>query len=273
MRARLAPQHADLPPHPGVQVHHALLRRLYARHRGVDVRERRPESAAAAAARRIDRTARLDRRRARDVRALDIRGGRHPRRSRRPPRAVQRRHYRSRESERPAVRGKWPGTIHRRACHRLARRVRPSPAARRRNPRPRFTVYRRPDRPGPQARVPGGLIDFGCLIICTPMGVRALLVCLAFCLVPADALRSQQANLQDDAITKLVFGLENALRGGDAHAIESFLVPGGLTGSLADFVQSLTTPRPSAVTVKERDRAPLGSGRGRLMLEILTVYG
>jgi len=105
------------------------------------------------------------------------------------------------------------------------------------------------------------------------MGVRALLVCLAFCLVPADALRSQSAGLQDDGVTKLVFGLENAIRDGDSHAIESFLVSGNRTGSLAIFVQSLTTPRPSAATVKERDRASLGSGRGRLLLEILTVYG
>ena len=42
-------------------------------------------------------------------------------------------------------------------------------------------------------------------------------------------------------------------------------------GAFADFVQTLTATRASLVSLKERDRVPLQSGRVRLLLEILTV--
>jgi len=104
------------------------------------------------------------------------------------------------------------------------------------------------------------------------MGVRApLLVCLVLSLASTDAVRSQPVQ-RDDGIEKLVYGLEQAVRAGDAPAVGAFVRPGARTQQLTDFIQSLTSPRPTSATVKERDRAPLGGGRGRLMLEILTVY-
>lgn len=104
------------------------------------------------------------------------------------------------------------------------------------------------------------------------MGVRALLLCLVFSVLPADALRSAPGVQQDDGVTRLVYGLEQAVRDGDAAAVGKFVQSGARNKNLTDFVQSLMSPRPSSVTVKERDRAPLGQGRGRLLLEILTVY-
>jgi hypothetical protein len=105
------------------------------------------------------------------------------------------------------------------------------------------------------------------------MGVRApLLVCLLLSLAAGDPVRPQPATPQDDAITKLVFGLEAAIRAGDAATLGAYVRPGARTAQLTDFIQSLTSPRPSAAAVKERDRESLDGRRGRLLLEILTVY-
>ena len=72
-----AAEHADLPSQSGLALHHALLRRLHAVDRRADLRQRGTEPAAAPARRRIDRAARRHRDRARHVRGLDLRGGRH----------------------------------------------------------------------------------------------------------------------------------------------------------------------------------------------------
>jgi hypothetical protein len=105
------------------------------------------------------------------------------------------------------------------------------------------------------------------------MGVRApLLVCLLLSLAAPDVARPQPAAERDDPVTKLVYGLEQAIRTGDAGAFGSLVRPGARPVQLIDFIQSLTSPRPTSVTVKERDRTPLGGARGRLILEILTVY-
>jgi hypothetical protein len=104
------------------------------------------------------------------------------------------------------------------------------------------------------------------------MGVRVpLLVCLLVSLLASGAVRPQSA-AQPDAITKLVYGLEQAIRGGDAAAFGSLVRPGARTPALAEFIYSLTSPPPTSAAVKERDRVPVGDGRGRLLLEILTVY-
>ncbi|HEX4566688.1 MAG TPA: hypothetical protein VH138_08640, partial [Vicinamibacterales bacterium] len=101
------------------------------------------------------------------------------------------------------------------------------------------------------------------------MGVRALLLCLALCVLPADALRPQP----EDGITRLVFGVEQAIRDADATAFGSLLHPDATAAStrLDEFFRSLASPRPAVATVKERDRAADGPGHARLLLEILTV--
>jgi hypothetical protein len=105
------------------------------------------------------------------------------------------------------------------------------------------------------------------------MGVRApLLVCLLLSLAASDTTGPQSVTPQDDSVTKLVFRIEQAIRDGDPATLGSLVRPGARTAQLSDFVHSLTSPRPTSATVKERDRTPLGGGRGRLMLEILTVY-
>src|ERR1043165_6888885 len=106
------------------------------------------------------------------------------------------------------------------------------------------------------------------------MGVRAAFVmCVVLSLARADTARPQSTLQQDDGVTTLVYAIEQASRAGDATALQSLVRPGAQSGRIADFVQTLTSPRPSAVTVKERYRAALGGGQARLLLEILTVSG
>ena len=105
------------------------------------------------------------------------------------------------------------------------------------------------------------------------MGVRGpVLVCLLLSLAAPDVVRPQPAVDRDDAVTKLVYGLEQAIHSGDATAFTSLVRSGARPAQLTDFIESLISPRPSSATVKERDRVPLDGGRGRLVLEILTVY-
>jgi Peptidase family M1 domain len=102
------------------------------------------------------------------------------------------------------------------------------------------------------------------------MRIRTLFACALFCLVPA-AFGPAPARAQEDGITRLVFAMEQAMRAGDAPALRAF-GQAGAPAAFDDFVQSTTTPRPTAATVKERDRAPVNGERGRLLLEILTVH-
>ena len=104
------------------------------------------------------------------------------------------------------------------------------------------------------------------------MGVRALIACVVLCLAPAVALRSQSGQQQDDGIVRLVYGVERAINAGDATAFASLIAPGARSPKLADFVRTLTSPRPTSATVKERDRARVAADRGRLMIEICSVY-
>ena len=76
LRARCALEHADLPAQPRIAVHHVVLRGLHPGDRRAHLRERRAESAAASTHRRHNRAARRHRHRARDVRRIDVRGGR-----------------------------------------------------------------------------------------------------------------------------------------------------------------------------------------------------
>jgi hypothetical protein len=104
------------------------------------------------------------------------------------------------------------------------------------------------------------------------MGVRALIACVVLCVAPAEALQSQSGPQQDDGIARLVYGIERAITAGDATAFNSLFAPGVRSPQLADFVGALTSPRPTSATVKERDRARVAPDRGRLMIEILSVY-
>ena len=106
------------------------------------------------------------------------------------------------------------------------------------------------------------------------MGVRALLLCVALSVLPADVLRSQPMAQPEDGITRLVYGVEQTIRDADTTAFGSLLHPdaNGARTRLDEFFRSLASPRPAVATVKERDRAPIGQGRGRLLLEILTIY-
>ncbi|HEX6464333.1 MAG TPA: M1 family aminopeptidase, partial [Vicinamibacterales bacterium] len=106
----------------------------------------------------------------------------------------------------------------------------------------------------------------------TPMRVRAVIVLVALCLTPLEALQTQSGPEHDDGVTRLVYGIEQAIRAGDSTAFDALIAPGRRSPQLDDFSRSLILPHPSSVTVKERDRAATGPGRGRLMLEIFSEH-
>jgi Peptidase family M1 domain len=75
---------------------------------------------------------------------------------------------------------------------------------------------------------------------------------------------------QSGGVERLVNTIERAAEEGDDQAIRALARPDIQPSQLSEFVQSLTFPKVSHVTVKERDRAPLEGGRVRLLLETLT---
>jgi hypothetical protein len=97
-------------------------------------------------------------------------------------------------------------------------------------------------------------------------------VCIWLSAVSAAAAQPEQAAAnptQVDGITRLVDAIQRATDAGDADAIRALARPSLRPAQLVDFVQSLTQPKVSHASVKERDRAVV-DGRVRLMLEILT---
>src|SRR5207245_9633780 len=99
------------------------------------------------------------------------------------------------------------------------------------------------------------------------MTVHAGIACALLCLTHLVAVAPPPAPQPDDGLTRLVFAIERAVRAGDGAALRALARPDARSPQLEDFVQTLTAPRTSLLGLKERDRAPLDSGRVRLMLE------
>jgi hypothetical protein len=104
-----------------------------------------------------------------------------------------------------------------------------------------------------------------------PMGLRHIVACACVALWPALAGAAQPAPVQGPgAIERLVNAIERAAEAGDSDAIRAMARPGITPSALSEFVQTMTFPKVTRATVKERDRALLESGRVRLLLETLT---
>jgi hypothetical protein len=86
---------------------------------------------------------------------------------------------------------------------------------------------------------------------------------------PAPA-QARLGGIPSAGIDRLVVAIERAVAAGDSAALRALARAGVTPGIFNEFVQSLTNPKPTQSAVKERDRAPLESGRVRLLLETLT---
>jgi hypothetical protein len=108
------------------------------------------------------------------------------------------------------------------------------------------------------------------------MQFKGFLACACMWLMavaaPAAQAIQREPSAQVDPIVRLVASLEEAADAGDAEAIRGLARPGLAQAPLSEFVQSLTFPKVSSATIKERDRAIAGT-RMRLLLEILTERG
>src|SRR3954469_10559202 len=93
---------------------------------------------------------------------------------------------------------------------------------------------------------------------------------LSACLCLWAGLAAAQAPVAADGIDRLVLAIEDAARSGQEIAVRGLARYDVDNAALADFVSMLTSPPPTSVTVKERDRGLLTNGRQRLLLEILT---
>src|SRR5436190_1485482 len=103
------------------------------------------------------------------------------------------------------------------------------------------------------------------------MGLRQIVACAFVTLWPALAGAAQPAQVQGPgAIERLVNAIERAAEAGDPDAIRAMARPGITPSALSEVVQTMTFPKVTRATVKERDRATLDSGRVRLLLETLT---
>jgi hypothetical protein len=104
------------------------------------------------------------------------------------------------------------------------------------------------------------------------MGFRQIVAWACVSLWPVMAAGAQPAQPPGvpGPIDRLVTVIERAAEAGDPDAIRALARPDVRPAPLSEFVQSLTFPKASHVTVKDRDRAPLESGRVRLLLETLT---
>src|SRR5262245_26895241 len=69
-----------------------------------------------------------------------------------------------------------------------------------------------------------------------------------------------------DAVTLLVERLEQRAAAGDADGIKAFALPEN-TG-VGDFADSVTTPKPARLVMRERDRRALGERGQRLIVEV-----
>jgi hypothetical protein len=82
------------------------------------------------------------------------------------------------------------------------------------------------------------------------------------------APQAAQPPATGDGIDALVLALETAIRSGDASAIRALARPDASVPPLAEFIDNMTSLRPTTAVVKERDRAALAGGRVRLLVEI-----
>src|ERR1051326_8393899 len=99
------------------------------------------------------------------------------------------------------------------------------------------------------------------------MRLGAVLLCA--CLIAHPTAQTPQP----DGLSRLVAAIEYAVRTGDVDALHALARPNVVSHArLSDFVLTMTTPKATEVTIKERDRAPLEGGGQRLLLEILTVH-
>jgi hypothetical protein len=106
------------------------------------------------------------------------------------------------------------------------------------------------------------------------MSIFRALACACICLLPfATAGRERpapaQAAAQEDGITRLVAAIQKATDEGNPDAVRALARPSLGAAQLSEFVQSLTFPRVTRASVKERDRVLAGS-RVRILLEVLT---
>ena len=106
------------------------------------------------------------------------------------------------------------------------------------------------------------------------MRILRALACACICLLPfapAGPTPAASAPLrgQEDGITRLVAALQKATDEGSADAVRALARPSLSAAQLSEFVQSLTFPRVTRASIKERDRVPAGS-RIRILLEVLT---
>jgi hypothetical protein len=93
---------------------------------------------------------------------------------------------------------------------------------------------------------------------------------LSACLCLWAGLAAAQAPVPADGIDRLVLAIEEAARSGQEVAVRGLARYDVDNTALTDFVSMLTSPPPTSVTVKERDRGLLTNGRQRLLLEVLT---
>ena len=99
------------------------------------------------------------------------------------------------------------------------------------------------------------------------------LACACICLLSATGGSPSAAAgspvPQVDGITRLVAAIQKATDDGNPDAVRALARPSLSAAQLSEFVQSLTFPRVTRASVKERDRVPAGA-RIRVLLEILT---
>jgi hypothetical protein len=75
-----------------------------------------------------------------------------------------------------------------------------------------------------------------------------------------------------DPLVRLVADIEAAANAGNPEAVRALARPALSQAALSEFVQSLTFPKVSRATIKERDRSVVGA-RMRLLLEVFTERG
>jgi hypothetical protein len=104
------------------------------------------------------------------------------------------------------------------------------------------------------------------------MRLREIVACACLSVWPVTAAAAQPAQPQSTpgGIDRLVNAIERAVEAGDANALRALARPEVPAAQLSEFVQSMTFPKVTGSTVKERDRTTMISGRVRLLLETLT---
>jgi len=103
------------------------------------------------------------------------------------------------------------------------------------------------------------------------MAFRVALACALLWLAPAASFAWQTQ--PDEGVTRLVASIEETIRAGDAGALRALARPDVPEGPFNEFVQITTAKKPSLVSLKDRDHAPIDGGRVRIMLEMLVVAG